>query len=119
MDRRKAHNADRGNAPARRWVVPLAECSPSLAMDVGGKAKGLYSLCNLGLPVPAGVAITAEAYREAVSASGANTRIAEVLAQHDVTDEHKSRSIAGLFGDIELPTDLIAEIDTIFWETKK
>jgi rifampicin phosphotransferase len=114
MDGRGSRDAGPGDAIARRWVIPLAECSPNRAMEVGGKAKGLYSLCELGLPVPAGFAITADAYREVVAATGVGARIAEVLAQQDVGDELKSASIAALFADIDLPAELVTEIDAAY-----
>ena len=79
-------------------------------MQVGGKAKGLYALCELGLPVPSGFTITAAAYRDVVAAKGVGARIAEVLAQPDVADELKSAAIAALFADVDLPADLVSEI---------
>jgi pyruvate,water dikinase len=83
-------------------------------MQVGGKAKGLYALCELGLPVPSGFTITAAAYRDVVAAKGVGARIAEVLAQPDVADELKSAAIAALFADVDLPADLVSEINTAY-----
>jgi phosphoenolpyruvate synthase/pyruvate phosphate dikinase len=52
-----------GSDPHILW---LAECTPERVPLVGGKATGLGALLREGLQVPAGFAITTEAYREHV-----------------------------------------------------
>jgi phosphoenolpyruvate synthase/pyruvate phosphate dikinase len=59
-------------------VLALAECSPDRAAEVGGKTKGLHALISLGLPVPPGFAITAEAYRDVLRATGVQDAITEI-----------------------------------------
>lgn len=90
-------------------VLPLADCSPERGPQTGGKAKGLYSLIDLGLPVPAGFAITAQAYREAISTTGVEDAIAEVLASGD-DDPTQAARIKELFSSVSLPDGLASEI---------
>ncbi|TAM65702.1 PEP/pyruvate-binding domain-containing protein [Mycobacterium sp.] len=101
---------------SRPVVLPLAQCSPELTDQVGGKAKGLYALIQLGLPVPAGFAITADAYRGVIAAAGIGPRVAEVLARQDLNDENKSSAIHELISALQLPVDLAAEIDAAYAE---
>lgn len=94
-------------------VLPLAACSPQRSSEVGGKTRGLYSLIDLGLPVPDGFAITAAAYREALSASGLDTVIDAILAA-DEDDETTSRRIVDAFGTMTLPAQLADEIGAAY-----
>ncbi|MGW5113320.1 PEP/pyruvate-binding domain-containing protein [Nocardia sp. NPDC004123] len=96
-------------------VLPLAACSPRRAGEIGGKTRGLYSLIDLGLPVPDGFAITAQAYRDAIAATGADASIAEILASAD-DDEAKSQRIREVFAAMRLPDALAAEITRAYTE---
>ena len=56
---------------------------------VGGKGANLGELTAAGLPVPPGFVVTAPAYLEAVSASGARERLARLLRGLNA-DDHSS-----------------------------
>ncbi|HWJ11740.1 MAG TPA: PEP/pyruvate-binding domain-containing protein, partial [Nocardioides sp.] len=47
-------------------VLPLADCTPDRAGQVGGKAIGLGALLREGHPVPAGFTVTTDAHRAAL-----------------------------------------------------
>ncbi|MFE3729610.1 PEP/pyruvate-binding domain-containing protein [Nocardia sp. NPDC059154] len=102
------------SALASPYVLPLEECSPERAQQVGGKTKGLHALIELGLPVPRGFAITADAYRAALAATGIDAPIVEVLADAALGDEAKSARIRDMFTAVELPDDLAAAIETAY-----
>lgn len=99
--------------PVHEFLLPLELCSPERAAQVGGKTKGLHALIELGLPVPAGFAVTADAYLAAIEANGVEDLIRDVLAR-DVPDADKSAAILELFTAVELPTELAAAIDEAY-----
>jgi len=72
-------------APARRVVVGLEECCSDDVALVGGKGASLGTLMQAELPVPAGFAVTTEAFREAL-AGGVAKRIAAELVECDPCD---------------------------------
>ncbi|MCV7102787.1 PEP/pyruvate-binding domain-containing protein [Mycobacterium palustre] len=113
MDGRDAQQLRDGESLAP-VVLPLSHCSPERTDQVGGKAKGLYSLIQLGLPVPAGFAITADAYRGVIATAGIGPRITDVLARQDLDDDKKSSAIRELFCAVDIPVDLAAEIDAAY-----
>ena len=49
-----------------RFVYTLEECHAAPRPAVGGKAAGLGAVAGLGLPIPAGFAVTTDAYRESL-----------------------------------------------------
>lgn len=57
-------------------VLQFAEIDAGMVAEVGGKAANLGELTRAGLPVPAGWALTTEAYRQVAEAAG----LAEVIA---------------------------------------
>ena len=48
-----------------RWCVPLSELSARDLAQAGGKGANLGELIRTGFPVPAGIVVTTQAYREA------------------------------------------------------
>ena len=53
---------------------------------VGGKGANLGELTTAGLPVPPGFVVTAAAYLEAISGSGARARLARLLSELNADD---------------------------------
>ncbi|WP_244461511.1 PEP/pyruvate-binding domain-containing protein [Rhodococcus sp. ZPP] len=96
-------------------VLPLRKCTPDTFGVVGGKAKGLYRLMELGLPVPEGFAISADAYRACVSATGIASDIESVLADPALTDTDKSSKVIELFTRVEMPVDLSESIEKAYF----
>ena len=71
---------------AIRWFNEIGLTDVAL---VGGKGANLGELTAAGLPVPPGFVVTAAAYLEAVSKSGARARLARLLSGLDA-DDHAS-----------------------------
>lgn len=86
----------------------------------GGKAARLGELKALGLEVPDGFVILTAAYREFVSNNGLQPRIESILAEASVDDvkglEKASSSIARIFADAQMPSDVADEIVTRYRE---
>ena len=60
---------------------------PSLEHTLGGKNTSLGILTSAGLPVPPGFAVTAEAYRRALSDTGVGAAVLNLLTDLDVADQ--------------------------------
>jgi phosphoenolpyruvate synthase/pyruvate phosphate dikinase len=82
-------------------VLWFEECDGACAERVGGKALGLGSLCREQLQVPPGFAVTTDAYRECVVASGLQGEIARLLdgADEPEAQQRASERIRVLFDD--------------------
>jgi pyruvate,water dikinase len=76
--------------PSPRYVIPLQELSLDDVAQVGGKTASLgelhRALVPLGVRVPAGFALSARAFREAVDDSGLRSRIDALLRSPDLDD---------------------------------
>jgi pyruvate, water dikinase len=68
---------------AIRWFEETSLTDVGL---VGGKGANLGELTTAGLPVPPGFVVTAAAYLEAVSESGARARLARLLSELNADD---------------------------------
>jgi pyruvate, water dikinase len=68
---------------AIRWFGEIGLTDVAL---VGGKGANLGELTAAGLPVPPGFVVTAAAYLEAVSESGARARLARLMSELDADD---------------------------------
>jgi pyruvate,water dikinase len=68
---------------AIRWFDEIGLTDVAL---VGGKGANLGELATAGLPVPPGFVVTAAAYLEAVSESGARARLARLLSELNADD---------------------------------
>lgn len=93
-------------------VLWFEECDGACAERVGGKAVGLGALTRQELQVPPGFAVTTDAYRECVVASGLETEIARLL---DGADEPQavqcaSEKVRALFEDRCVEATVAAEI---------
>ena len=94
------------------YTVPLADCTPGRAADVGGKAIGLGSLLGQERDVPPGFVVTTGAYREWVAEHGLGREIARLVggATDAAAQEAASREIHALFTGAALTGDLAAEV---------
>ena len=68
---------------AIRWFGEIGLTDVGL---VGGKGANLGELTTAGLPVPPGFVVTAAAYLEAISGSGARPRLARLLSELNADD---------------------------------
>jgi rifampicin phosphotransferase len=99
-----------------RYVLNLPDCTQEHAAQLGGKAIGLGSLIEAGLPVPPGFAITTDAYRRSVRAAGLQDQITALLdtAAAGADDRDVSERIIELFDGAMLDGDVAAEIDEAY-----
>ncbi|MEX5635366.1 PEP/pyruvate-binding domain-containing protein [Parafrankia sp. FMc2] len=95
-------------------VLPLESCSAEQHQRVGGKARGLYELIALGLPVPAGFVVTADAFRHSMSAAGADARIAALIERDDLSDDDKSRQAQKLVRELVLAPELVEQVGAAY-----
>lgn len=95
-----------------KYVQPLADCSAETAQRVGGKAIGLGALLRNRLPVPAGFAVTTDAYRDYLNACGLAATISEMLDGADSAAQVKEASdkLRALFDDSVLADDIAEQI---------
>jgi pyruvate,water dikinase len=67
-------------------VIWFTECQPSDAAAVGGKNASLAAMVRAGLPVPAGFAVPADAYRKALADCGLAADVESITAAADPAD---------------------------------
>ncbi|MGH9008619.1 MAG: PEP/pyruvate-binding domain-containing protein [Acidimicrobiia bacterium] len=93
-------------------VLWLEECDGASAERVGGKAVGLGALIRQELQVPPGFAVTTDAYRECVVASGLQDEIARLLDGADEPEavQCASEKVRALFDDRCVGPAVAAEI---------
>ena len=121
-DPSKSESVERGGAEPRRFVLPLREVGLGDVGRVGGKNASLGELIAelgpLGVAVPDGFAVTAEAYRHFLREAGledAILRIASELRKDDVEALVRgSDRIRELIVAAPLPRDLALEIDSAY-----
>ena len=70
---------EQGQASGRRMLLPLAQVEPGMEHLCGGKAANLGVALREGLPVPAGLVITTEAFRTYMKESGLGGQVRELL----------------------------------------
>jgi len=75
-------------------VLDLADIAPGMLSVVGGKAANLGELARAGLPVPPGVCLTTEAYRQVAQTAGL-AQIHDALAGVAATDVVALAALAG------------------------
>src|SRR5262249_24354351 len=68
------------------FTILLPDCATAAAL-VGGKAVGLAKLHGAGFPVPAGFAVTTDAYSESVTNCELGAQIQQVLDDSSITFE--------------------------------
>ncbi|MCH8876111.1 MAG: hypothetical protein IIA89_04730 [Chloroflexi bacterium] len=100
------------------YILSFNEVGKDRIADVGGKGANLGELVGVGLPVPPGFCITAEAYRDFLIEAGLQEPIREVLAdmQPDDLEDVKSRSeaIQGLINQSAIPAEIESGISEAY-----
>ena len=95
-------------------VVPLSEVSDKDLALVGGKAGKLGELVRLGLPVPPGLVVTTDAFKEFVDGTPLKQTIVAALASiepsRNESVEAASKKIRGAFESTEFPPALRAAL---------
>lgn len=77
------------------YVVPFETARNGDPARLGGKCAGLAALTAAGAPVPAGYAITTDAYTAMLEAENLGTVIRGLLVGHDPEDVRRQATIAG------------------------
>ena len=92
----------------------LKNCTGDSVSLVGGKCASLGELINAGIRVPPGFAVTTEAYRQFIAASGAGETIAAIVQDIDEDDltalESASVQIRGIIESLPFSGQLEDEI---------
>ncbi|MDD1754576.1 MAG: phosphoenolpyruvate synthase, partial [Methanothrix sp.] len=90
-------------------VVWLEEVGKNDLSTVGGKGASLGEMINIGVPVPGGFAVTAQAFRDFINRAGISEKLFEAL-KVDVNQEtelHKAEKAAKkLIMDAKVPKDI-------------
>ena len=85
---------------------------------VGGKGANLGELTTAGLPVPPGFVVTAAAYLEAISGSGARARLARLLSELNADDPisltQTQRAAREEIMATPIPTDIADAIENAY-----
>src|SRR3989338_10599776 len=94
-----------------KWFKELTKEDISKA---GGKGNNLGIMYNLGLPVPPGFVVTAQAYQSFIESTGIASDIYTILANLNVDDNNKLQEASVKIGNIikskELPNQLKEEL---------
>src|ERR1700752_1315304 len=95
-----------------KYVHPLVDCSSDNTERVGGKAVGLGALLRNRLPVPAGFAVTTDAYRDYLNAASLSAAISTLLAGADSPAQtmEASHKLRALFDESVLAKDIAEQI---------
>ena len=104
------------------WIRWFRDVTAADVATVGGKNASLGEMLRevapLGVRVPDGFAVTADAYRHFLSKAGLEARIRETLAGLDVTSVddlvRRSDAIRAAISQAELPADLVQEIQSAY-----
>ncbi len=99
-------------APA--LVLPFSKISKEDISLVGGKGANLGEMYCLGLPVPNGFVVTAQAYQSVIDHNALQPVIREIIRQTDVNHQKElqkaSIKIQRLINTADIPQNLIDEI---------
>ncbi|MEM4214208.1 MAG: PEP/pyruvate-binding domain-containing protein, partial [Candidatus Methanomethylicaceae archaeon] len=97
-----------------KYVIPFESLRKTDVGIVGGKNANLGELISIGIPVPPGFAITAEAYKLHIDENKLAQKIFDLLSKVDVLDsaslESTSSKIREMIESAELPEVLKSDI---------
>src|SRR3989344_7825205 len=95
------------SAPYILWFKDIRKKDIPLG---GGKGANLGEMVSIGMPVPDGFCVTAQAYGYFLDASNLRDKIRAVLEGLDVNEvralNNASRKVKKLIGDADVPEDL-------------
>jgi len=102
------------------WFKDLTKNDISIA---GGKGANLGEMSHVGLPVPPGFCITAQAYFEYINKTGVKAKIMELLSKVDVEDSNNlnevSKRVKETIISSPMPQDLMDDITDAYRELCK
>ncbi|MCZ6529893.1 MAG: PEP-utilizing enzyme [Chloroflexi bacterium] len=102
------------------YILRFSEVGKDDIAEVGGKGANLGELVGVGLPVPPGFCVTAQAYRDFLAEAGLQQPIREMLAdmQPDDLEDVKARSesIQDLIIQSGVPAEIVEGITEAYRE---
>ena len=104
-----------------RFVKWLEEVDKTMANLVGGKAANLGEVLKIGIPVPPGFVVTAEAYRYFIETTGLKDKILQILRE-EIKErkpeeyERASAKIRELIESTPMPKEIEDEIRQAYRE---
>jgi pyruvate,water dikinase len=97
-----------------KYVIPFEKLRKKDVEIVGGKNANLGELISIGIPVPPGFAITAEAYKLHIERNNLADKISSILSNLDIMDstalESASKKIREIIESGEIPEEVKTEI---------
>ncbi|MDH5807057.1 MAG: phosphoenolpyruvate synthase [Candidatus Methanomethylicaceae archaeon] len=107
----------------KQYVIPFEQLRKSDVILVGGKNANLGELISIGIPVPPGFAITAEAYKAYIEYNNLSSQIFDLLSKVDVLDsvalEETSSKIRKIIESGKIPEEIEIEIINAYRELGK
>lgn len=101
-----------GNNPA--LVLPFSKIHKDDLPQVGGKGANLGEMYNVGLPVPNGFVVTAQAYEHVIETNQLQPKIIDIIRHTDVKNqkalEASSIKIQRLIHTADIPDNLVNQI---------
>ncbi len=101
-----------------QFIVSFDAAAPEDHVRMGGKCSGLARMTAHGVSVPAGFAVTTDAFAAHMKSSGLAVRIETLLASIDVNDvveeEAKSAQIRALIVAADMPGEVEASIRSAY-----
>jgi pyruvate,water dikinase len=108
---------------ARQFVIPFSKIRKSDVSLVGGKTASLGEMYSIGLPVPNGFAITADAYRYFIKFNKLDDEIKNILKKTKVKNikelQKAGKAIRNLIRNAKFPLDLEKQILSEFKKLKE
>ncbi len=99
-------------------ILWFKEVNKSNIAEVGGKGANLGEMFNIGLPIPPGFCVTAQAYKKFIEDIGIDKKIYSVLANLDVEDTDKlydaSEKVQEIILDSKVPDELKKDIKNAY-----
>jgi phosphoenolpyruvate synthase/pyruvate phosphate dikinase len=99
-------------------IKPFTKLGKDDASIAGGKGASLGEMTQAGIPVPPGFVVLADAFERFIIETGLIAEIDAILAKVNHremhTVEHASETIQALILNVEMPSDLKAEIENSF-----
>lgn len=103
---------------AQQHIAWFDRHDPALEPHLGGKNTSLGIMTMAGLPVPAGFAVTAEAYRITLSETGLEDALARMVSELDVEDTAALARVAtearAMVTGTPLPPWLVEQLDAAY-----
>jgi pyruvate,water dikinase len=103
---------------AQQHIAWFDRHDPALEPHLGGKNTSLGILTMAGLPVPAGFAVSAEAYRRTLGETGLASALATLVSGGDVVDgdalARAASEARGLVTGTPLPQWLVDQVDDAY-----